>query len=227
MTITTRNGIAPHESGTATATTLVGSTGVQPVSVLILDQRRRVREDLAAAVHRLPGQVEVTGISEPGELLVRLRRGLPDLPDLVLVGTQRADNSCLQAVAAALQEFPQLRAVAVGSADDATTIADAMAAGASGFLRWRADGAELSMSLLSAVRPSLNGARPESARSLSERERQVLEAISDGKSNIEIGRALFLSENTIKTHTRRLFAKLGAKDRAEAVTIGFRSGLLR
>ena len=51
--------------------------------------------------------------------------------------------------------------------------------------------------------------------------------MADGKSNAEIGRELFVSEDTVKTHARRLFRKLGARDRAHAVAAGFRAGLVR
>lgn len=61
---------------------------------------------------------------------------------------------------------------------------------------------------------------------LTEREQQVLTRIARGMSNGEIGRQLYLSEDTIKTHCRRLFKKLGAKDRANAVAIGYQNGLL-
>jgi DNA-binding NarL/FixJ family response regulator len=61
---------------------------------------------------------------------------------------------------------------------------------------------------------------------LTERELQVLRGMADGKSNAEIGRELFVSEDTVKTHARRLFRKLGARDRAHAVAVGFRSGLV-
>ena len=61
---------------------------------------------------------------------------------------------------------------------------------------------------------------------LSMREMQVLTGMSQGKSNAQIGRELYLSEDTIKTHARRLFRKLGAKDRAEAVATGFRRGIM-
>jgi len=64
------------------------------------------------------------------------------------------------------------------------------------------------------------------AVSLSMREMQVLTGMSQGKSNAQIGRELYLSEDTIKTHARRLFRKLGAKDRAEAVALGFRRGIM-
>jgi DNA-binding NarL/FixJ family response regulator len=61
---------------------------------------------------------------------------------------------------------------------------------------------------------------------LTERELQVLRGMSQGKSNGQIGRELYLSEDTIKTHARRLFRKLGATDRAQAVAYGFRRNLL-
>lgn len=74
--------------------------------------------------------------------------------------------------------------------------------------------------------------RPGSARAgrspigLTERELQVLLGMAEGKSNAEIGRELFVSEDTVKTHARRLFRKLGARDRAHAVAAGFRAGLV-
>jgi DNA-binding NarL/FixJ family response regulator len=72
--------------------------------------------------------------------------------------------------------------------------------------------------------------RPEPDRrtpvGLTERELQVLLGMAEGKSNAEIGRELFVSEDTVKTHARRLFRKLGARDRAHAVAAGFRAGLV-
>jgi DNA-binding NarL/FixJ family response regulator len=83
---------------------------------------------------------------------------------------------------------------------------------------------------------ALAGSQPTTVRStvrtdlapvqLSMREMQVLTGMSQGKSNAQIGRELYLSEDTIKTHARRLFRKLGAKDRAEAVATGFRRGIM-
>jgi two-component system, NarL family, nitrate/nitrite response regulator NarL len=63
--------------------------------------------------------------------------------------------------------------------------------------------------------------------SLTKREVEVLIGMSNGRSNAQIGQELFLSEDTIKTHARRLFRKLGAADRAQAVAIGLRRGLIR
>lgn len=76
------------------------------------------------------------------------------------------------------------------------------------------------------VVPSQRGVVHQRLVTLTERELQVLRAMADGKSNAEIGRELFVSEDTVKTHARRLFRKLGARDRAHAVAAGFRAGLV-
>ncbi|PWR06486.1 helix-turn-helix transcriptional regulator [Micromonospora acroterricola] len=75
-------------------------------------------------------------------------------------------------------------------------------------------------------RPAPNARPARAAIGLTERELQVLLGMAEGKSNAEIGRELFVSEDTVKTHARRLFRKLGARDRAHAVAAGFRAGLV-
>ncbi|MEV1332933.1 helix-turn-helix transcriptional regulator [Micromonospora costi] len=74
--------------------------------------------------------------------------------------------------------------------------------------------------------PASNVRAARAAIGLTERELQVLLGMAEGKSNAEIGRELFVSEDTVKTHARRLFRKLGARDRAHAVAAGFRAGLV-
>jgi DNA-binding NarL/FixJ family response regulator len=70
------------------------------------------------------------------------------------------------------------------------------------------------------------GERP-ARRGLSMRERQVLQLIADGFGNKAIAAALFVSEETVKTHVRRVLKKLDASSRANAVAIGIRVGLVR
>lgn len=65
------------------------------------------------------------------------------------------------------------------------------------------------------------------AAGLTDREHQVLQRMALGKTNGDIGRELHLSEDTVKTHARRLFRTLGARDRANAVAIGYQRGILR
>jgi DNA-binding NarL/FixJ family response regulator len=108
-------------------------------------------------------------------------------------------------------------------------------AGARGYLVKDASREELTAMVTQALadaaaRRTAPRTRPDTAvaaPALTERELQVLRGMSRGRSNSEIGKELYLSEDTVKTHARRLFRKLGAADRAQAVAMGFRWGLVR
>jgi DNA-binding NarL/FixJ family response regulator len=67
---------------------------------------------------------------------------------------------------------------------------------------------------------------PELEQELTHREREVLQLISQGLGNREIGQRLFLSEETVKSHVKSLLEKLQARSRAHAVTLGFQHGFL-
>jgi DNA-binding NarL/FixJ family response regulator len=229
--------------------------GSGTTTVWVYDERRRVRDDVASRLVALPfvGRVEV--VADAASLMSRLATRMPDV---LIVGTQRAVDTGLTAATQALRAHPGLNVLVLGAPDDAESVRAAVAFGARGYLRWDATPIEMGLGLSrvglradgripqQAGVPSMagawNGAAPlagsapttvrstvrESApaASLSMREMQVLTGMSQGKSNAQIGRELYLSEDTIKTHARRLFRKLGAKDRAEAVATGFRRGIM-
>lgn len=124
---------------------------------------------------------------------------------------------------------------------DEVTLDRALALGARGYLAPDLDRAELdavAAHAVVAVVPQQGANRPadavpsprpagSGAGGLSGREVEVLEGMSRGRSNSQIAADLFLSEDTVKTHARRLFRKLGASDRAQAVAIGMRRGVIR
>jgi len=236
--------------------------------VWVFDERRRVRDDVAGRLIALPFVSRVEAVGDPASLMTRLDNRLPDV---LLVGTQRATDSGLSVATQVLRAHPGLPVLLLGAPDDADTVRASVALGARGYLRWDASPVELGLGLSrTGMRPEvgrpqlappprspqhavalahagvpapapwggaspLAGAAPTTVRStvpetpqvpLSMREMQVLTGMSQGKSNAQIGRELYLSEDTIKTHARRLFRKLGAKDRAEAVATGFRRGMM-
>jgi DNA-binding NarL/FixJ family response regulator len=69
--------------------------------------------------------------------------------------------------------------------------------------------------------------QPAAPLELATRELEVLRGMAEGLPNAEIGRQLYIAEDTVKTHARRLFRKLGVHDRAHAVAFGFRAGWLK
>jgi len=245
-------------------------TGNGGAVVWVFDERRRVRDDVAGRLLALPFVSRVEAVGDAASLMTRLDNRLPDV---LLVGTQRATDSGLSVATQVLRTHPGVPVLLLGAPDDAETVRAAVALGARGFLRWDASPLELGLGMSrTGMRPEpgrpqlapvprtvqhavamagvggpssgplpwggaspLAGAAPTTVRStvpetphvaLSMREMQVLTGMSQGKSNAQIGRELYLSEDTIKTHARRLFRKLGAKDRAEAVATGFRRGMM-
>lgn len=132
--------------------------------------------------------------------------------------------------------FPQTGVVLCGTADPRTA-AMTILAGARGVLQVPAiTGEELLVAfaqtimlvrgaVADAVRLVARQRQPEGA-SLTARELEVLKLMSEGRSNAEIGHDLRVTEDTVKTHAKRMYRKLEAHDRAQAVAIGLRCGLL-
>lgn len=140
-------------------------------------------------------------------------------PDLVVLGLDV--NNSLALITHLRRTDPALPILVTGDAQQGVRAAQAVAAGARGFLRHDTGPHRRDDSAWESSPADVAG-----APALTHRELEVLVGMSEGKSNGEIGRQYFLSEDTIKTHARRLFRKLGAQDRAQAVVIGFRRRLL-
>jgi DNA-binding NarL/FixJ family response regulator len=143
----------------------------------------------------------------------------------------------LAATTAITAEHPGTRVVVLTTYDTDADILRAVEAGAAGYLLKDCSQAELTSAIRAAARgetvltPSVatrlvTRMRAPQAESLSPREVQVLELVAVGHTNAEIGRALHISEATVKTHLLRSFSKLDVSDRTAAVTVARNRGLL-
>lgn len=205
-------------------------------TVLICDDHRIVREGLRQFVEDVPGVDRVVTAASGEEALARFTA---EHPDLVLMDVSMPGLGGLETTRRLIAGNPGANVVMLTAQEDRDHVAAAVTAGARGYLVKDVSREELCAAVAHAlagrdlVEPSLRRALNERSHSredkgaqLTERELQVLTGMSQGKSNAQIGRELFLSEDTVKTHARRLFRKMGVTDRAQAVACGFRRGLV-
>lgn len=195
-------------------------------TVIICHPSPGVRSILREKVATLPGVTRVTTSASVDDLLARVASERPGLIFTALeqaapaISHLRLHASAAPVIAVAL---PHPRRADIDAA------VAAAGAGLRGIVRIDARTEELVTVVQEALahRPPLAVAvAAPDAPALTRREMEVLGGMARGRSNAEIGRELFLSEDTIKTHARRLYRKLGANDRAQAVAVGFRFGLL-
>jgi len=208
-------------------------------TVLICDDHRIVREGLKYFVETVPGVERVAMAATGEEVLARYDL---ERPDLVLMDVQMPGLGGLETTRRLVKAHPEARVIMLTAADDREHVATAVANGATGYYLLKDVSREqLCAAVANAlagqdlVTPSMRRAMAErastartgdAARALTERELQVLRGMAAGRSNAQIGRSLYLSEDTIKTHAARLFRKLGVNDRAQAVALGFRRGFV-
>ncbi len=206
-------------------------SGVPVITVLVCDDSALARAALCRALGAVPG-VDRVCMAASGEEAVR--RWSAEQPDLALIDVRMPGIGGVEAVRRILAGAPHAEVIMTTTADDAEGVAQGVDAGARGYLVKDASREELTALVTQALSDaSARGTGPRARRpaaaggpALTERELQVLRGMSRGRSNSEIGRELYLSEDTVKTHARRIFRKLGAADRAQAVALGFRGGLV-
>jgi DNA-binding NarL/FixJ family response regulator len=198
-------------------------------TVLICDDRRNVRDGLTRVLSAKPGLPDIESVAHGDELLARFAR---QPVDVVLLGTQRAVHTGIEATRRLVAAHPHAAVVVFGAPDDVGTIHAAITSCARAYPRWdaaRPDLVAILVCTLAAGAATMAAAtrtpRMTDVR-LTEPEQPVIRGMSQGKSNGQIGQELYLAEDTVKTHARRLFRKLGVNDRAQAVALGFRRGLV-
>lgn len=213
---------------------LAQSTPLAPVTVLIADDHPVVREGLRGMLAAEPA-LTVVGEAGSGDEAVAMA-GM-HRPDVVLMDLRMPDGDGVQATSAILATAPGTRIVVLTTYDTDADIIRAVEAGAAGYLLKDTPRRDLVTAIRAAARgetvlgPTVAGRlvsqlRRPAAEPLSARETEVLALVARGSTNAEIGRVLYISEATVKTHLLRAFSKLGVSDRTAAVTTAIELGML-
>jgi DNA-binding NarL/FixJ family response regulator len=212
----------------------------EPVTVVVADDQSAVREGLVLLLGTLPG-ITVIGEAEDGQAAVDMVAA--SHPQIVLMDLNMPRCDGVAATRRIRVDYPQTQVVVLTTYSDDESIISALQAGALGYLTKDATRAEIGRAVLAAAagqavldpevqqRLLLAAARAPAAApgddgegDLTPRESDVLRLITEGKSNREIARALFVSEATVKTHVNRIFAKTGSRDRTQAMRYAYTHG---
>ncbi len=210
------------------------------ISVVLVDDHAVVREAVAAMLSSQP-EVSVVGqagsLGEGRALFDRLLRTPPPGRVVAVIDVTMPDGSGLSLVRAVRERSKDIGLVVLTMLSDDSTLLEALDAGASALVRKSAPADQV----LSAVRRAADFPLEFSASGLAEamrrqheapqttlttRETEVLKLLVEGASVAQVGRQLFMSPSTVKTHIGKIYEKLGAHNRASAVIAAVRLGLV-
>lgn len=223
--------------------TLENSSASPPIRVMLVDDDELMRTGLRAVLTSDDG-LEV--VEEAGDGDQAIRRAKRVRPDVVLMDIRMPGKDGIAATSELIEAAPESKVVILTTFEEDEYIHGALRAGASGFLLKRTSPEDLAAAvhrvhageaLLSpsvtrrvidqmASRPLPRTGRDARLDELTPREREVLELIARGLSNREIARELVVEETTVKTHVKRVLAKLGVRDRVHAVIVAYETGVV-
>lgn len=212
-------------------TTSAPDTIAPPIRILIADDHVTVLEGLSAIIGRQPDMAVVAEAANGAEAVQLWQQ---HQPDVALLDIRMPEVDGVEAIHRIRHLEPKARVLVLTTFDTDTDVMRAIGAGAQGFLLKDAPREELLAAIRTvhrggtAIPPALVGklAAGISSEVLTGRELEVLTLLAQGRSNKEIGARLFISESTVKTHLRSIFAKLDVLSRTEAIAVATRRGLV-
>jgi DNA-binding NarL/FixJ family response regulator len=199
--------------------------------VLVLADAPVLRRGLLSMVNETAG---LQAVGAPGEPRRALTLAETARPDAVVVELGAGLAATLNACRDLRRRYPTLTIVAIASSEDPAVVNEALAAGVRGYLLMNTSPTLLGWAVLAAragrtvVDPQIRRVEGEIVPApkpltpevpLTRRETDVLEELVQGQSNRAIGKNLFISEDTVKSHVKAILRKLGARDRAHAVSL--------
>ena len=202
------------------------------IRVLVVDDHPPMRIGLVALIKSQQG-MDVIAEASDGEEAIEVYDDV--LPDIVLMDLRMPGMGGVEAILAIRKKHPEARVIVLSTYDLDEDIHRAIQSGAKSYLlkdmpteeiasaiRWVHSGGDTSLPPQVAERLNERSQRQQ----LTERERDVLEALIKGRSNKEIASSLYISEDTVKSHLKTLFAKLRVRDRTEAAVEAIRHGIV-
>ncbi len=213
-----------------------------PTRILLVDDHVLFRKGMSRLIDSQP-DLEVVAEAEDGIQAVQYARRFK--PDLILMDIHMPDCDGHEATRLIVNDWPEAQIVMLTVSDEDQDLFTAIRNGAIGYLVKKIEPEELFSRLrgiaqgeapISRVmagrilrefaRVDTDGPPPDSTRSLTPREREVLQLVTRGMTNKEIGAQLHIAENTVKNHLRNILEKLHLQNRAQAAAYAVREGLV-
>lgn len=207
-----------------------GGAATGAPSVVVCDDHPIVRELLVESLSRTGRLSDVSAAADVEALLDSVER---DGPSVIVVDIELPDDDGFNAIERAAEIEESVRSVILSAHVDPELVSEARRRGASGFVP-KADAAESLVEVIETVAgggesfpaEERGGDRIDRLLSLSPREREILDLISDGESAEAIGEQLGIGRATVYTHVRNTMAKLGVRTRGEAIALSVRYSYL-
>ena len=211
-----------------------------PIRAVLVDDHRLILSGLRTALADADG-IEVVGEAMTGEDAVRTV--CRTQPDVVLLDLRMPQGDGIWALGEIRREVPATRVIVLSMLDDPERVNAALNAGAASYIVKTIDPADLSAAIRQTVAGNVFAAlgagtgqttapvhpalKPTPPRLITDRELEILQHVAEGLSNSQIGKRLWVTEQTVKFHLSNIYRKLGVTNRTEASRYALRVGLLR
>lgn len=203
----------------------------ETIHIMCVDDHPLMHKGISGLIESQPDMTIVGAVSKASDALASFRE---KMPDITLMDLRLPDGNGIDTMISILKEYPKARIIILTMFEGDVEIQRALKSGACGYVLKNMPPEDL-LQVIRNVHSGKKRLHPVIAANLADhlseenltpRETEVLQLVSEGNSNKEIGNRLFISEETVKGHVKNILEKLGANDRTQAVTIAVRRGII-